>query len=1030
MQTWAKRGLQTALVTGGLLMLGTGIASADENVNPDTPASPLDLNVTVPVDTSNNAIGTPLGQADLPAVKNEISTKPVTSAAKEALASAKTPAGSAGNLTGSLPKTDAPRQITPTNDAFKGNKVSGDVVVPIQVVDNAVGVIGDAHVDGTSHDQTYNHNQDIATDGKHSGIAGNVVALDYALPVQIAGNGVGLAGGSGAVKGGSAHQSTTETGNIDTTGEGSGLSGNVVGGQFATPVQVTGNAASWILGNAYSDYTADTTATSGGSMASDGKGAAGSGNVVGAPIALPVKFNGNAAGAWGSDADSVSSSSADAKAGDTRTGKLNHIPTYIESNGDESFLSGNAAAAQASPVANVASVAASWIGNADTGTEAGRQSSSTHETTAESGGFVETSGNDAAGSANVVDPAVALPVEACGVGGTYIGRAVANCDNTTTATSGDGSYTRGNGSTLTGNIVNSQIAGAPEVHGIGGSHIGQASGTSTETKTVTAGNYDGSQGNDSSGSGNIVQVPVAAPAEVFGVGGSFIGQGSADGSETKVVKAGGGGNTADDNGFLSSNLGTVPASLPVQVFGTGASFVGQGHGKSSNDTTSTAGGDVHATGAQGAGAGNLVEAPVSLPVQGHGVGGSVAGIGTGTADNLTDSSAGGDASADGKDGALAGNIVKAPIAGAGTIFGDGVAGGALGHGTATNDVTSTAGGDADTNGDGGAVAGDIVGADAAPVAQVFGDAVSAAGVASGDSMNNTVVTDAGEDTTSGTEGSISGDILDFPVPAVAQVFGDGVAAAGTSHAVGDNVTDVTVGDDATNTDGTGEGLSGFDFYHPLGALVQVYGVPLEVLGVATAEAPNSTDVDEDPIIDVPIGGEMGADQLPALPAVPGGSSAAPSLPSAPALPGLSGLPTATTLPAPALPGAERADVPQVSGLSGLGQLNQLKGASVLPSVSGLQHGITLPTAPSVPGLPGVPALPGAGAERADVPGVPAQLPVKTSLPTLNQLPAVAAVPAVPGAPTTLPTTPGAGDATAQLGALQKLAAKVTSFFKK
>ena len=31
MQTWAKRGVQTALVTGGLLMLGTSIASAAEN---------------------------------------------------------------------------------------------------------------------------------------------------------------------------------------------------------------------------------------------------------------------------------------------------------------------------------------------------------------------------------------------------------------------------------------------------------------------------------------------------------------------------------------------------------------------------------------------------------------------------------------------------------------------------------------------------------------------------------------------------------------------------------------------------------------------------------------------------------------------------------------------------------------------------------------------------------------------------------------------------------------------------------------
>ncbi|WP_116203596.1 hypothetical protein [Amycolatopsis circi] len=48
MRNWTKHGLQTALVTGGLLMLGTGIASADENVNPDLPASPLDVHASTP----------------------------------------------------------------------------------------------------------------------------------------------------------------------------------------------------------------------------------------------------------------------------------------------------------------------------------------------------------------------------------------------------------------------------------------------------------------------------------------------------------------------------------------------------------------------------------------------------------------------------------------------------------------------------------------------------------------------------------------------------------------------------------------------------------------------------------------------------------------------------------------------------------------------------------------------------------------------------------------------------------------------
>jgi hypothetical protein len=53
MHTWVRRGLRTALVTGGLLMLGTGIASADENVNPDLPPSPVDAGVSVPVNVGH-----------------------------------------------------------------------------------------------------------------------------------------------------------------------------------------------------------------------------------------------------------------------------------------------------------------------------------------------------------------------------------------------------------------------------------------------------------------------------------------------------------------------------------------------------------------------------------------------------------------------------------------------------------------------------------------------------------------------------------------------------------------------------------------------------------------------------------------------------------------------------------------------------------------------------------------------------------------------------------------------------------------
>jgi hypothetical protein len=58
MHTWVRRGLRTALVTGGLLMLGTGIASADENVNPDLPPSPVDAGVSVPINAGHTPAGT------------------------------------------------------------------------------------------------------------------------------------------------------------------------------------------------------------------------------------------------------------------------------------------------------------------------------------------------------------------------------------------------------------------------------------------------------------------------------------------------------------------------------------------------------------------------------------------------------------------------------------------------------------------------------------------------------------------------------------------------------------------------------------------------------------------------------------------------------------------------------------------------------------------------------------------------------------------------------------------------------------
>lgn len=1040
MQSWAKRGLQTALVTGGLLMLGTGIASADENVNPDIPASPLDANVTVPIEIDNNAVGTPLGQIDVPGYEGEVSTKAVTKPVSDALDSASSPGGGTDGIGGGLPalpstdavpaplaSRDSARQIsggmtpggfTTTDDILKGNKIVGDVVVPIQIADNAIGVIGDAEVEGSDHSQTWSHNQDIETTGEDSSLAGNVVSLDWALPVQIAGNGGGLAGGTGRVVGGSASQSTTETGNITTDGEGSALSGNVLAGQFATPVQVTGNAASWIIGNANSSgYEAETDATSGGWVETDGDESALGGNVGAVPIALPVKFNDNAAAAWGSLANSNSSSSADATAGDTTPGWSN-VPSYVQTSGEDSAVAGNAIVPQTADVANVGGVAASWIGLANTGKDGGTSQSST----VDAGGFVSTEGQGSAGGGNIVDPAVAAPVELTCSAATYIGSASAtSCENTIDANAGNGSHTTGDDSTLAGNIVNTQAALAPEIFGVAGSHIGQATAEASETKNVTAGAYDGSTGNDSSGSGNIVQVPAAVPAEIFGVGGSFIGQSTASAEETKVISAGGGGNTADDNGFLSSNLGTVPVSLPLQAFGIGGAFIGQGHGAADGDTTSNAGGDVHATGDGGAGSGNLVYGPVSLPVQAHNFGAVLGGIASGTGSNLTDSNAGGDAIATGENGALAGNIVQSPIGGAIPITGHGLAGAGIAEGSSVNDVVSTAGGDATTNGDNGAVAGNIVGPQLLPLVPFAHDAVSVAGIASAEGTDTIDAASGGDVETSGLDGSLSGNILDLPTAVDAKLFGNAIAAlGGVSKTTSDNVTLGQVGGDSV-TDGSGEALSGFNFHHPFIFVIPLDSHEIPVLAIAESTTTDVTEIngeDYSRVFTDAVGSEMPIDALPALPF---GAAALPTAPAATSVPSLNGAGVLPTTPEIAAPGAARADVPQVGTLPvQLAGLTALKQLNTIPAQ--LPKG-DLPGLPGTPALPGVPALPTAPAlpgqtQRADAPKL-AQLPALTQLPavgTLPSLPTAGNLPAA-GLPTAgLPTAglPAAGNLPVQL----------------
>lgn len=1058
MQTWARRGLQTALVTGGLLMLGTGIASAHENVSPDTPASPIDGGVSVPVNVGNNALGTPFGQKNLPGVDRTVSTHEVTDAVTGALPqSAGLPTDGVTSATGKLPValskaapsvskalptggnlptsgnlpivgsatsgvTDKVSGITknvpvasslpavPGNstqalggDPLMGNRGRVDVVVPVDISGNAIAAGGPAAVQNNS-DQTVSDPDPVITGFDPGALTNNVVAVNYALPVQIANNAVGAAGN--AASAGSANQSATTGGDIVTNGSQRTLSGNVAAGQFATPVQLAGNAVAG-AGQAASVSTNSTAGHSDGSILTDGSTGSGSGNVAGVPVALPAEVDGQAIGAGG-NAGAASTNTADTTAGgadlvNAPRGAGNQLssglPAYAQTSGFNGVLSGNGAVPA---VANPVEVAGNAVAAA---ANTGTSGMTTNNDSA--GGYTTTNGQAAAGSGNLAGVPVSDPVHVFGNGATIAGTADGIQANSEHATAGGISYANGINGVVTGNDASAPVAGSTDVFGSGGSLGGNAAGTGSNDVMTTTGGYTGTSGSGATGGGNIAQVPVGIPAEVFGaaagMGGNVSGTVPA---ESKTITAGGNSNTNDDDGVLSSNVAQAPTSAAAQVFGDAAGLVANEESSADSRTSVTTGGDATGTGRQGTGSGNIVSVPTALPAQVTHNAANLVGLGSAIGSNTTTLGAGGDDNADGSGGSVAGNVVSVPNSGPVQVIGNAVAGGANDAALADNQTTTWAGGDTNTDGTAGSIAGNVVGAQVIHTAQVFGNAAAAGGNALGHATSETDTVAGGASASHGDWGAISGDLVNVPATAVPQVFANGVAGAANTDSLGANQLS-SVSGGPTSTTGNGS-LSGLDGALPVGAVAQVYQVPVQVLGRALVAGANESDVvngEQAPAVDVPLslqnaptvpqfGLPTGTDALLPITKMPNlatlplsfpnlGMSSLPGLSSLPRVPGM---PSTQDLPVPGLPG-----IP--AGLSGLSNLPG--GTSVLTPL------------PSVPFLPALPAT------QASTQDLPAGLP---SLPTVVSMPSVAELPGLPSLPgvdvpnmTDLPSVPGVPD---------------------
>jgi hypothetical protein len=840
MHTWAKRGLKTALVTGGLLMLGTGIASADENVNPDLPPSPLDVSVTIPVHIDNNALSTPLGQVDLPGVNHDITITP-------------------SDLTRAFPATGA---VAPKSDgsamshgdALRDNKIVGDLVVPVDVSGNAIAVLSDASVTNDST-QEVAHATPIATSGADSGLAGNVVALQYALPVQITGNAVAAGGNADTYN--TATQSATAGDDIATDGTHGAISGNILAPQGATPVGLNGNAVA-AAGNSTADSATSAEAITGGTLTTAGDEGAVAGNAAGVPIALPIQGNGNSLGAVG-NAETFSSSDAVAQAGE-------EVPSawdeqYITTSGSPAAVSGNIIQpAVAGPVG----------ANCNAGAAAGNSDAAcTSSGDAAAGGGNLTSGERGVISGAIAHAPIAIPTQASGNAAGAVGNAGTEAVNAVSSTAGADSFTNGDGSVLGGAIAQPSVASPIDACGNTAAGAGQSGAFCTNDTVTESGGGGGTRGFDSVGGGNEANVPVALPVEGLGNTVGAAGFSETSMTEDKTVSSGGGTSTLDDAGTLAANLVTVPVSGPVQVTGNGAGAAA--NTSSATDITSdiTAGGPTAATGAGGSLAGNIVSVPAAIPTQVFSDGATVVGEGTTNGHNDVSSTSGGTAESTGEDGTGSGNVVAVPAASAIQSFGEGA--GVLGSNdaAAASNTATNAGGTVLTNGAGGALAGNVVSPQAMPLVQSFGAAVSGVGGQdTATAVNDTAATSGGDITSTGDNGFLAGNLFDIPAGAFVLPHGDAVAAVG-SQSLGTSASDVTgTASGVSTTSGEAGSLSGIDGTLPVGVQAPIYDVPVEVLADAMTESTNSTEMivgEQGPQLALPQAGGLEATSLPRLP---------------------------------------------------------------------------------------------------------------------------------------------------------------------
>jgi hypothetical protein len=835
MQTWARRGLQTALVTGGLLMLGTGIASAHENVNPDRPASPLDPQVKAPVRVHDNAIGTPWGQLNTPNVRRDITVSPdeltsklpagrATTLAKTALGKAKS---AAGPVVGRLPDTTASRVPPKSNDVFRGNRANGSIAAPIEIAGNAVAAGGDANVNAkSSENDTYS--APVGTTGGDDVLAGNVVDLDWAAPVRVSGNAVGGVGKANTSF--VSNNNTSSGGDIGTKGANGVLAGNVLSGQMATPAQVTANAVG-AGGTAKSTSQFTDTTQAPGTITTNGDNGVAAGTGAGVPVALPAAVHGNSLSAAGKTlVEEKNTIVATAGQGDGRRANGD----YISTSGKESVLSGSAVQPSVAGPVVLTCDALTAVGTADC-----LGGDTAHLTKA--GGGTTTNGSKSVGGGGIAATPLATPVESFANSGGAGGLSSTQHHTTDMAIAGGDSTTNGSDAVLAGTNGHVPLSGPVEVFGNAGGVLSTTKAESADDVAAKAGGNTMSDAMNGVASGSLVSPSVAMPTDAFGQAGSVGGTAESAVNDHKTSKAGGEQKAHSDNAVASGTALAPSAAGPVQLLSNSGSVLGKGKTDVGNDVSTTAGGFTGTTGNDSTVSGNAVTTAVALPGEALGNDANGAGLTGSTVDENKTTTAGGATNTYDDAGVLSANGVAASLSGPAQLFGNAANGAGTSDAKATTHTTSTAGGPAVAKGTSGSGSGNITAVPVALPAQAFGLSGGAVGKSNAWASGDTSSTSGGDAATDGKNGTLTGNVVSLPAGSAGQAFGSAAGLAGNYYSTGANKVGSTAGGDVVSAGDDGSAAGNVASAQSL-PLAQAFGLAAAGTGLVNGSAPNDTTV--------------------------------------------------------------------------------------------------------------------------------------------------------------------------------------------